>query len=288
MSVTTPRTAIGLDAHRNRLTLASSSVLAIGIVLASAYGLLAEAPYRGLPPSTVTSARAQDVCSVVVAVLLVVLARQPGGRAHLVRLALLAYVAYSYSIYLTGVPMNRVFLVYVLLVSVSGAAFLDGLFRLRKAAWPRVHSRRLESGTGWMLMAVAFLFAALWLSVLVPYAVGGAAPTPAGPGGAPYPVYVLDLVVALPCIAAVGVLLVRGNAIGGPLAVVALAKIVTLFTALWAGVVTGLLEGADVHLGADAVPSLLMLAASVVMVTHWLRVLSPETDQFVRPTFWES
>ena len=64
----------------------------------------------------------------------------------------------------------------------------------------------------------------------------------------------LDLVVVLPCIAAVGVLLIRGRAIAGPLAVVALVKIVTLFTALWAGVLVGLASDAEVHLAADAVP----------------------------------
>jgi hypothetical protein len=288
MSVTAPRRAITVVAGRDRMTLASAWVLAVGIVLSSCYGLLAEAPYRGLPQSTVTSARAQDVCSVIVAVLLVALAHHIGGRAHLVRLALLAYVAYSYAIYLTGVPMNRVFLIYVVLVSVSGAAFLDGLLRLRPAAWPRVQSRHLERGTGWMLIAVATLFAALWLSMLAPYAAGGAMPAPSGPGGAPYPVFVLDLVVVLPCVAAVGMLLLRGNAIGGPLAVIALAKIVTLFTALWAGVVTGVIEGRAVHLGADALPSLLMLVVSAVLVVRWLRALSPANDHFVRSTIWES
>jgi hypothetical protein len=64
-------------------------------------------------------------------------------------------------------------------------------------AWPRVESRRLERGTGWTLLVVAVLFAMLWLSVLVPYAVGGPSPEPDGVGGTAYPVFVLDLVVAI-------------------------------------------------------------------------------------------
>ncbi len=154
-------------------SVASSLITATGIVAASLYGLMAAHPYRGLPHETIVAARAQDVCSIVVAFLLVLLARRTSAQAHLVRLGLLAYVAYSYAIYLTGLPMNRIFLVYVVLVSVSAAAFLHGLLRLRLSAWPRVTSRGLERGTGWMLVVVAVLFAGIWLTALLPFALGG-------------------------------------------------------------------------------------------------------------------
>ena len=113
-------------------------------------------------------------------------------------------------------------------------------------------------------MVTGSLFATLWLTVLVPFAFGGPEPTPQGPGGAPYPVFVLDLVVALPCIVAVGMLLVRGRVVGTPLAVVALVKIVTLFTALWAGVAVQAMTDVPVHLAADAGPSALLLAVSAL------------------------
>ena len=271
-----------------RLSRPASGVIAAAIVVSSLYGLLAPHPYRDLPEATVVGAKAQDVCSLVVAVLLLVLAWRPSARAHVVRLGLLAYVAYSYVIYLIGLPMNRVFLVYVVLVSVSGAAFLDGLVRLRPNGWPRTTRRGLERGTGWLLIVVALLFAALWLSTLVPFALGGARPDPEGPGGVAYPVFVLDLVVVLPCLAAVGALLLRGRAVAGPLAVVALVKIVTLFTALWAGTVVGFVTDADVHVGADAGPSVVMLLVCAVLVERWLRALSPEPDGYVRRTFWPS
>ena len=231
------------------------------------------------------AARAQDVCSVVVAALLLNLARKTSAQAHLVRLGLLAY---SYSIYLIGLPMNRIFLVYVVLVSLSTAAFLHGLLRLRPAAWPRIASRRLEGGTGWMLVIVAVLFAALWLASLLPFAFGGEAPSPAGPGGIAYPVFVLDLVAVLPCIAAVGVMLVQGRPVAGPLAAVAMIKIVTLFAALWAGVLVGFLEDGHVTLGADAGPSLILLLMSLALVGRWLRALSPEPVSYVKPTLWLS
>jgi len=220
-------------------------LIALSIALSSAYGLLGAHPYRELPEATVLAAKAQDVCSVVVAVLLLVLARGASPRVHVVRLGLLAYVVYSYAIYLIGIPMNRFFLVYVVIASLSGAALLDGLVRLRPSGWPRTTRRRLERGTGWMLLTIATLFGGLWLSVLLPFALGGNRPADEGPGGVAYPVFVLDLVVVLPCIAAVGVLLLRGRAIAGPLVVVVLVKIITLFTALWAGVLVGLASDAS-------------------------------------------
>ncbi|MEV0289621.1 MULTISPECIES: hypothetical protein [unclassified Kribbella] len=268
----------------------STVVLALGIVLASAYGLFAAEPYRDLPEATVLGAKAQDVCSIVVAGLLVYLVRRRyiSPRVHLVRLGLLAYVVYSYAIYLTGVPMNRVFLVYVVIESLAGAALLDGLLRLRGTAWSRVGSRRLERGTGWMLVVVAILFALLWLSTLAPYAAGGSAPEPEGVGGTPYPVFVLDLVVVLPCIAAVGLMLLRGRAVAGPLAVVVLIKIVTLFTALWAGMVAVLVTGETFDLGPDAGPSAVLLVVSGWLALRWIRVLRADEREFLRPSLWES
>lgn len=258
-------------------TRVSTWVLAAAVVAASLYGLLAETPYRSLPEATVVSARAQDACSIAVAVLLVLLVRRTmaSTAARLIRLGLLAYLLYSYLIYVTGVPMNRVFLVYVLIICLSGAGLLGGLRDVVEHPPASTASPRLTRGTGWTLVVTAIVFAGLWLSVLVPFALGGSTPEPEGVGGTPYPVFVLDLAVVLPAIAAVGVLLLRGRAAAGPLAAVALLKIVTLFTALWAGPVLALATDADVHLGPDAVPSLVLLAASVWLTARWLRTFDP-------------
>lgn len=48
--------------------------LAAAVLAAAAYGLLAETPYRSLSDSTVLGAKAQDACSVVVALALLALA----------------------------------------------------------------------------------------------------------------------------------------------------------------------------------------------------------------------
>ena len=88
-------------------TARSSLLLALLITLSSLYGLLAAHPYRDLPEATLIAARAQDVCSIVVAVLLVALARRTSARSHVIRLGLLAYVAYSYAIYLIGLAPDE-------------------------------------------------------------------------------------------------------------------------------------------------------------------------------------
>ena len=97
---------------RTPAMLGASIVMAVGIVAASTYGLLASDPYRSLPEATVLAARGQDVGSVLVAVTLLFLAwpRTLTPTRLLVWLGLLAYVLYSYAIYLIGVPMNRMFL----------------------------------------------------------------------------------------------------------------------------------------------------------------------------------
>lgn len=265
--------ALGDVAGRRATMLWSTTVLAVAVVVASLYGLLAESPYRSLPDSTVLAAQAQDACSIVVAALLLWIVRRPARTVAtvLIRLGMLGYLLYSYLIYVTGVPMNRVFLLYVVIVTISGAGLLGGLLRMVVHPPASDAASRLRRGTGWMLLVTAVLFAGLWLSALVPFAFGGAPPHPEGVGGTPYPVFVLDLAIVLPAIAGVGVLLLRGNPAGAPLAVVALIKIVTLFTALWAGPLVALATDESVHLGPDAVPSLLLLAASSWLVVRWLR-----------------
>lgn len=267
-------------APTSTLTRWSTWLLAAAVVGASLYGLLAETPYRSLPDATVVSAQAQDACSIVVAAILVLLVRRSvtSTASHLTRLGLLGYLLYSYLIYVTGVPMNRVFLLYVVVVSLSGAGLLGGLHHLVERPPASTASPRLTRATGWLLVVTAVLFAGLWLSVLLPYALGGPPPEPEGVGGTPYPVFVLDLAAVLPAIAAIGVLLLRGRAVAAPLAAVALLKILTLFTALWAGPVLALVTDADVQLGPDAVPSLLLLAASAWLTARWLRCFAPVPD----------
>ena len=262
-----------------RSHLGTTVAVVAAVLAASAYGLLVDHAYRGLPDATVLGARAQDACSIVVALLLLALAVRPVAaridpvRVELVRLGLLGYLAYSYLIYVSGVPMNRVFLVYVAIVGLSGAGLLRGLARVVASPPASTATRRLRTGTGWMLVVTGVLFAGLWLSTLLPFALGGARPDPEGVGGTPYPVFWLDLAIVLPLLVTIGALLLGRHHAGPALAVVALIKVVTLFTALWAGPLVALATGDAVHLGPDAGPSLLLLVLSAWLVVRWLRSL---------------
>jgi hypothetical protein len=275
-----PTVSSGTRRRRTAASLWTTLVLATSVLASSLYGLLAETPYRSLPEATVLGARAQDFCSIVVAVLLAVLAMRPtlGTTAGLLRLGLLGYLAYSYLIYVSGVPMNRMFLVYVAIVAMAGASFIAGVVDILQRPTASHAAPRLWSGTGWFLLLTAVTFAGLWFSVLLPVALGGGAPETEGVGGTPYPVFWLDLAVALPAIAAVGTALVLRRPAGPPLAVVALIKIITLFTALWAGPVVAMVTDQDVHLGPDAGPSLVLLAASSWLAVRWLQSFRPGKD----------
>ena len=289
MSRTLPLPALGTT-HEPRVPARErvpALLVSVGLTLASAYGFVAEHPYPGLDRATTTAAHAQDLCSLIVAGLLVFSALRPdSARAHLVRLGLLAYVAYSYLVYLEGMAMTHAFLLYVVLVAVSGGALLDGIVRLEPPAWTRPVAGRLERGTGWFLVVVALLFATLWLAALLPFTLCGARPESEGPGGAPFPVFVLDLAVVLPCVLLVGLLLLDRRPIGRPLAVVVVVKIITLFTTLWAGTLAGLVRHDGVHLGPDAAPSLLMLAACCWLLARWTSAVDADGGPGRRPTFW--
>lgn len=261
--------------------LAAGVLVALGMAASTAYALLSAEPYRSLPDSTVLAARGQDVASLFVGALLVALLRPAliTPLRLLATIGLMAYVAYSYAIYLVGVPMNRIFLVYVVIECVAAAALIGGLWQVATLRWPSVASTRLVRGTGWMLVVVAVMFAGLWLSTLLPFALGGNPPDPQGVGGTPYPVFVLDLVVVLPSVAAIGLLLLRGHRLGAPLAVIALIKILSLFTALWAGPAYALATDGPVHLGPDAGPSLLLLVVSAWLITAWWRALTTDDNE---------
>src|SRR5829696_4934666 len=111
VGVPTRRGSLARDVTPSPAMLGASIIVALGILVAATYALVAPEPYRSLPGATVLAARGQDVVSVLVAALLLALVL----RARLLPLrllfwiGLLAYVVYSYGIYVIGVPMNRVF-----------------------------------------------------------------------------------------------------------------------------------------------------------------------------------
>jgi hypothetical protein len=118
---------------RARRPVLASWLLTALLVPACAYGLLAADAYTGASAQLALGSRAQDVLTLVLLPLLLVAAhrsRSGSLRAHLLLLGLLAYLAYSYAIYLVGWPQNRAFLLYCAVVTIATAALVDGLVRI--------------------------------------------------------------------------------------------------------------------------------------------------------------
>jgi hypothetical protein len=107
----------------------------IGLLLAAAagIGLLVPGIYRGNTGFATAAFRGTDLVSLVVAVpalaVSLSLARRGSTRALLVWLGTLAYVGYTY-LYSFAIAWNRLFLVYVALLSLSGFTIVRALLAL--------------------------------------------------------------------------------------------------------------------------------------------------------------
>ena len=277
------------DRWRERWPTIASVLVGVLLLPALVYGLMSTSAYRGYPHDVVVTSRAQDVLTACLLPLLVwtsVRARRGSLPAHVAWLGLLFYLAYSYSLYLIGWEQNRVFLVYAVVVTLSVASLLDGVGRIDvQAVQPAVRGLRTRA-LGWFLVVVGTLFVGLWLSDVAPSVHGGRAPEHLGPGGTPYAVYVLDLTVALPVVIAVGVLMIRCHPMAAVLGGVVLVKVLTLFTALWLGVLAGLVSGEHVGFTVDMVPSALLLLVTLTALVRWHRRAGRPGSGWLRVRLW--
>jgi hypothetical protein len=259
------------------------------LVPAALYGLLAADPYRGAPAQLALGSRAQDVLTLALLPLLVWTGHRSRARSlrgHLLWLGLLFYLAYSYAIYLVGWQQNAAFLLYTTAVTLSAAALVDGLVRIDATRVAPAFAQIRGRGTGWFLITVGIVFAALWLVDLVPLVTGAGQPRNVGPGGVAFAVYVLDFVVALPAVVATGVMLVRRHPAGPPLAGVVLIKIVTLFLVLWVGAAGQPVAGLVFAITADMLAGAVLLVVSLVVLGRASRRLGRPEQGWLRPPLW--
>jgi hypothetical protein len=225
--------------------LASSAALlaALGSVVGSSAG---RAIYGQETAILADQAAAQDLVNLLLVapltILLGWLARRQVVRAYLCWVGCLAFTVYNYAIYLFSVHFGPLFLVWVAVLGLTIFALIGGLvtagtdtikaqFRGRVSRWP-----------AWFLIAVAVLFALLWLREIVPDLAAGRPSRSAADWQVPTnPVHVLDLSFFLPAAAASGVLLLRRHRFGyataaGQLTWVALTSLPILVTPLVAEV----------------------------------------------------
>jgi hypothetical protein len=170
-------------------------------------------------PSLTDQAIAQDIVSLAIVVPLLVLtalhAELGSLRGYLVWLGLLLFTAYNYVIYTLSIHFGPFFLVWVGVLGLTIYTLIGGFAALSPIAVLARVQRPSMRLVGWFMIAVATMFALVWLAQIVPAQIAGTMPAAATDIGTPTnPVHVLDLAIFLPGVGIAGVLLLRRQALG--------------------------------------------------------------------------
>lgn len=107
-------------------------ILALVVVCAAAAGLFGPGAYLEVTELQRQTWRAQDAVNLLVAPTLMLASRRAASgapRAHLLRLGLLAWLAYCFAHLAFGARFGPVFLLYVAGTGLAGFGFLDGFVR---------------------------------------------------------------------------------------------------------------------------------------------------------------
>ena len=213
----------------DRLALVALPLAAIAAIA----GLLLPGLYRDTADG-IRQARATDLVTLLVALPTLAIglwrarAGSVGGR--FVAVAALGCLAYSYAIYAFSVVIDPLTPVHIAILGLATWSLVLTVFALDHATIELASRFRLpRRTTGGFLIAVAGLFAILWLSQIVGAITSGRLPAAVLDLGLPTsPVYSLDLAFALPLIALAGVWLIRRDRRGRAGAAAGLAFLVIL------------------------------------------------------------
>jgi hypothetical protein len=219
----------------SRITFADRLAIAASVLAAAAAvaGLLVSGLYRDTDEG-IRQARATDLVTLLFAVPALALglwrarAGSVGGR--LVAMAALAYLAYSYAIYAFSVVIGPLTPVHIAILGLATWSLVMTAFALDDATLDLAARFRLpRRTTGGFLIAVAGLFAMLWLSQIAGAITSGRLPAAVSDLGLPTsPVYSLDLAFAVPLITLAGVWLIRRDRRGPAGAAAGLAFLMIL------------------------------------------------------------
>lgn len=201
--------------------------------MAALAGLLVPGLYRDTADG-IRQARATDLVTLLVAVPTLAIglwrARSGSVGGRLVVLAALGYLAYSYAIYAFSVVIDPLTPVHIAILGLATWSLVLTIFGLDDATLDLASRFRFPRRTaGGFLIAVAGLFAMLWLSQIAAAITSGRLPVAVSDLGLPTsPVYSLDLAFAVPLITLAGVWLIRRDRRGPAGAAAALAFLVIL------------------------------------------------------------
>jgi hypothetical protein len=201
--------------------------------VAAAAGLLVSGLYRDSNEG-IRQARATDLVTLLFAVPALAFglwrarAGSVGGR--LVAVAALGYLAYSYAIYAFSVVIGPLTPVHITILGLATWSLVLTVFALDEATLDLASRFGFpRRTTGGFLIAVAGLFAMLWLSQIAGAITSGRLPAAVSDLGLPTsPVYSLDLAFAVPLITLAGVWLIRRDRRGPASAAAGLAFLMIL------------------------------------------------------------
>ena len=150
---------------------------------------------------------------VILPILLVsaMLALRGSVSARLVWMGTLIFLTYNFAIYAGAVHFNALFLVYCGALGFSFYAFLGSLLLLSPSEIAGIYGPRAPIKTmATVLLLIAFVFAAQWLSEIIPALLSGHAPKSVTDAGLlTSPVHVLDLSIVVPGFVITALMLLR-------------------------------------------------------------------------------
>jgi hypothetical protein len=201
--------------------------------VAAAAGLLVSGLYRDTDEG-IRQARATDLVTLIFAVPALAFglwrARASSVSGRVVAVAALGYLAYSYAIYAFSVVIGPLTPVHITILGLATWSLVLTVFALDEATLELASRFWLpRRTTGAFLIAVAGLFAMLWLSQIAGAITSGRLPAAVSDLGLPTsPVYSLDLAFAVPLITLAGVWLIRRDRRGPASAAAGLAFLMIL------------------------------------------------------------
>lgn len=214
--------------HWLRLSIGAGVLAFAGSVV----GLSIESIYRGLTPSFLPQAIAQDVGNLLVAspamVICALLALRGSARALMVWLGVMAFTVYNYVIYAFSIPFGPLYPVWTAILGLSLFALIGGLATIDSPSIAaRFRNDRAVVVAAWVLMVIAGLFSLIWLSEDVPALLTGSVQQSAIDLDTPTnPVHTLDYVFFLSAAIVCGIRLLKKRQFAYPATVAFLVFLV--------------------------------------------------------------
>ena len=210
-TVRRPRAAV------SRLTYAVSAVVVVLMAGAAAWGVLVPDVYDEIPWAE-AALRGGDLVSLVVVVPLLCAGIARAGRSGAARLVwggALAYNVYNYAYFVFGTRFNDLFLVHVLVLSLSawGLVFLLGDVMASTDLHESLSARATQLVAA-LLGLVAVVLCGLWGIAILSQALSGDLPEGVAPPAALHTVYAVDLTFFVSSLVVAAVLVWRRGAWG--------------------------------------------------------------------------